>query len=364
VDLAVEAMKSGAFDFIVKPWKNERLLGVIRTALKLSETRQEAEKYRNRQKQLLQDMDHLSGTVVGESLPMLKVFDLVNKVAATEADILLLGENGTGKEVVAREIHRKSTRQDEVFINVDLGAIHENLFESELFGHVKGAFTDASSDKPGRFEIASGGTLFLDEIGNLSLPLQAKLLSVLQNRKVTRLGSNKEIPVDVRLICATNMPLYEMTQRKEFREDLLYRINMVEVRIPPLRERTGDLLLLSEFFLNRYSQKHKKKGLRIPQRTLDRMEKYSWPGNVRELQHAIERAVILAEDNVLHFSDLITDFSVRTDKREREELNLLQMEKILILKAISSNRGNMTRAAADLGLARPALYRRLKKHGL
>jgi transcriptional regulator with PAS, ATPase and Fis domain len=295
---------------------------------------------------------------------MLKVFDLVNKVAATEADILLLGENGTGKEVVAREIHRKSTRQDEVFINVDLGAIHENLFESELFGHVKGAFTDASSDKPGRFEIASGGTLFLDEIGNLTLPLQAKLLSVLQNRKVTRLGSNKEIPVDVRLICATNMPLYEMTQRKEFREDLLYRINMVEVRIPPLRERTGDLLLLSELFLDRYAQKHKKKGLRIPLRTLDRMEKYSWPGNVRELQHAIERAVILAEDNVLHFSDLITDFSVRTDKREREELNLLQMEKMLILKAISNNRGNMTRAAADLGIARPALYRRLRKHGL
>jgi DNA-binding NtrC family response regulator len=364
VDLAVKAMKSGAFDFIVKPWKNDRLMRVIRTALKLSETRQEAEKYRNRQKQLLQDMDHLSGTIVGESLPMQKIFDLVNKVSGTEADILLLGENGTGKEVVAREIHRKSNRKDEVFINVDLGAIHENLFESELFGHVKGAFTDASSDKPGRFEIASGGTLFLDEIGNLSLPLQAKLLSVLQNRKVTRLGSNKEIPVDVRLVCATNMPLYEMTQRKEFREDLLYRINMVEVRIPPLRERTGDLLRLSEYFLNRYSQKHKKKGLRITRRTLDRMEKYSWPGNVRELQHAIERAVILAEDNVLNFSDLITDLSIRMDNLESEGLNLQQMEKKLILKAISSNRGNMTRAAADLGLARPALYRRLKKHGI
>lgn len=364
VDLAVEAMRSGAFDFIVKPWKNDRLLGVIRTALKLSETKREAEKYRRRQERLLLDMDYLSGTIVGKSLPMQKVLDLVRKVAETEADILLLGENGTGKEVVAREIHRKSLRKDEVFINVDLGAIHENLFESELFGHVKGAFTDAHKDKPGRFEIASGGTLFLDEIGNLSLPLQAKLLSVLEKRKVTRVGSNKEIPVDVRLISATNMPLNEMTLRKEFREDLLYRINMVEIRIPPLRERTGDIPLLSEFFLNRYTQKHKKPGLRIPQRTLDKLEKYSWPGNVRELQHAIERAVILSEENVIQFSDLITDFSLRSDIRDDGNLNLQEMEKKLIMKAISNNRGNMTRAAADLGIARTALYRRLNKHGL
>ncbi len=364
VDLAVEAIRSGAFDFIVKPWKNDRLLGVIRTALKLTETKREAEKYKYRQEQLLQDMDLMSGTIVGNSLPMQKVFDLVGKVADTEADILLLGENGTGKEIVAREIHRRSSRRDEVFINVDLGAIHENLFESELFGHEKGAFTDASGDKPGRFEIASGGTLFLDEIGNLSLPLQAKLLSVLQNRKVTRLGSNKDIPVDVRLICATNMPLYDMTLRKEFREDLLYRINMVEVRIPPLRERNGDIPLLCELFLSRYSQKHKKHGLRISQRTLDRLEKYSWPGNVRELQHAIERAVILCEDNVLNFSDLITDLSFQKDSREAESLNLQVMEKKLILKAISANKGNMTRAAADLGIARAALYRRLQKYGL
>jgi len=364
VDLAVEAMRSGAFDFIVKPWKNDRLLGVIRTALKLGETKQEAEKYRHRQEQLLEDMALLSGTIVGNSLPMQKVFDLVGKVAETDADILLLGENGTGKEVVAREIHRKSLRKDEVFINVDLGAIHENLFESELFGHVKGAFTDAHEDKPGRFEIASGGTLFLDEIGNLSLPLQAKLLSVLEKRKVTRVGSSKEIPVDVRLISATNMPLNEMTLRKEFREDLLYRINMVEIRIPPLRERTGDIPLLSEFFLGRYTHKHKKPGLRIPQRTFDRLEKYSWPGNVRELQHAIERAVILCEENVIQFSDLITDLSVQTDRRDEGNLNLQEMEKKLILKAISTNRGNVTRAAADLGIARAALYRRLNKHGL
>jgi len=364
VDLAVEAMRSGAFDFIVKPWKNDRLLGVIRTALKLSETKREAEKYRHRQEQLQLDMDHLSGEIIGKSLPMQKVFELVGKVAETEADILLLGENGTGKEVVAREIHRKSSRKDEVFINVDLGAIHENLFESELFGHAKGAFTDAREDKPGRFEIASGGTLFLDEIGNLSLPLQAKLLSVLEKRNVTRVGSNKVIPVDVRLVSATNMPLNEMTLRKEFREDLLYRINMVEVRIPPLRERTGDIPLLSEFFLSRYTKKHKRPGLKISQRTLDRLEKYSWPGNVRELQHAIERAVILCEESVLQFSDLITDFSTMADRRDEGNLNLQEMEKKLILKAISNNRGNMTRAAVDLGIARTALYRRLNKHGL
>lgn len=364
VDLAVEAMRSGAFDFIVKPWKNERLLGVIRTALKLSETKKEAEMYRQRQAQLQQDMDHLSGMIVGKSLPMQKVFDMAAKVAGTEADVLLLGENGTGKELVARQIHRKSARKDEVFISVDLGAIHENLFESELFGRVKGAYTDASSDKPGRFEIASGGTLFLDEIGNLSLPLQAKLLSVLQNRRVTRVGSNQEIPVDVRLICATNMPLYEMTQRKEFREDLLYRINTVELRIPPLRERTGDIPLLAEYFLQKYSLKHKSKGLRIPKRTLDKLEKYTWPGNVREFQHSVERAVILAEDKVLGFSDLVMDYSVLADRRETENLNLDQMEKKMILKAIRNNQGNMTRAATDLGIARQALYRRLKKHGL
>ncbi len=364
VDLAVEAIRSGAFDFIVKPWKNDRLLGVILSALKLTETRREAEKYRYRQEQLQQDMEMVSKTIVGKSLPMQKVFTMVEKVAGTKADILLLGENGTGKEVIAREIHRKSARKDEVFISVDLGAIHENLFESELFGHVKGAFTGAFQDKPGRFEVASGGTLFLDEIGNLSLPLQAKLLSVLQHRRVTRLGTNKEIPVDVRLICATNRPLYEMTLNKEFREDLLYRINMVEIRIPPLRGRTGDIPLLAEFFLSRYTQKHRKPGLRIPQRTIGRLEKYSWPGNVRELEHAIERGVILCENKELNFSDLITDLSALVGRQETENLNLELMEKKLIMKAISANRGNMTRAAVDLGIARAALYRRIKKHGL
>lgn len=364
VNLAVSAMRSGAFDFIVKPWENDKLLSVIRTALKLNETRQTADKYRQRQDLLLADMDHLSGMIIGQSLAMEKVYRTIEKVAATDADVLLLGENGSGKEVIARELHKNSNRKEEVFISVDLGAIHENLFESELFGHEKGAFTDAQQDKAGRFELASGGTLFLDEIGNLSSPLQAKLLSVLENRKVIRLGSNKSASIDVRLICATNMPLYEMTRRKEFREDLLYRINTVEIRIPPLRERTGDIPLLIDYFLNIYSRKYNKPGLRIPKSTISRLENYHWPGNIRELRHAIERAVILCDSEILEFGDLLTDLAVHLHSTDETTLNLQEIERRYILKAISKNRGNITKAAADLGLARAALYRRLQKHGL
>jgi DNA-binding NtrC family response regulator len=364
VDLAVSAMRAGAFDFIVKPWRNDKLLGVIRTALKMNETRQIAEKYRQRQELLLSDMDQLSGMVVGQSLAMKKVFQTIEKVAETDADVLLLGENGTGKEVIAREIHRCSRRNKEAFIGVDLGAIHENLFESELFGHTRGAFTDANQDKAGRFEIASGGTLFLDEIGNLSPPLQAKLLTVLETREVTRLGANKSSPIDVRLICATNMPLYEMTRKKEFREDLLYRINTLEIRIPPLRERTGDIPVLIDYFLSHYSKKYNKQTVRISKSTLSRLENYTWPGNIRELRHAIERAVILSEGNVLEFGDLLTDLASSLHASDESTLNLQEIERRYILKAISKNRGNITKAAEDLGLARAALYRRLEKHGL
>jgi DNA-binding NtrC family response regulator len=364
IDLAVEAMRSGAFDFIVKPWKNEKLLGVIRTALKLSSIRREAEKYRQRQEILMKDMDQESAAMIGRSPAMQKVFDTVDKVAGTDADVLLLGENGSGKEVIAREIHRRSARRGEVFIPVDLGAVHGNLFESELFGHVQGAFTDAEQDRPGRFEVASGGTLFLDEIGNLSGPLQAKLLSVIENRKVIRLGSNREVDINVRLISATNRPLGEMVRRGEFREDLLYRINTVEIRIPPLRQRTGDVRLLAEFFLRMYSRKYHKTSLRIPPSTMARLEKYDWPGNVRELRHAVERAVILCEGGALGFGDLLTDRAWRTGLPDEDNLNLAEMEKRYILKAIARNRGNITRAASDLGIARAALYRRLQKYGI
>lgn len=364
VDLAVSAMRSGAFDFIVKPWENDKLLNVIRTALKLSRTKQAEEKYRQRQEILQADMDQQSGVIIGQSLAMEKVYGTIEKVAATDANVLLLGENGSGKEIIARELHRCSHRREDAFIGVDLGAIHENLFESELFGHTKGAFTDAGQEKVGRFEVASGGTLFLDEIGNLSTPLQAKLLAVLENRAVTRLGAYQARPIDVRLISATNMPLYDMTRTGEFREDLLYRINTVEIRVPPLRERTGDIPLLINYFLEFYSRKYNKPGLRIPRSTVTRLENYAWPGNIRELRHAIERAVILCEGEVLEFGDLLTDLSLTLRGNESSTLNLQEMERRYILKAISKNRGNMTKAAADLGLARAALYRRLSKHGL
>jgi len=364
VDLAVSAMQSGAFDFIVKPWENDKLLGVIRTALKLSDTKQAEEKYRQRQVLLQADMDQQSGVILGQSLAMQKLYRTIDKVAATDANVLLLGENGSGKEIIARELHRCSHRNQEVFIGVDLGAIHENLFESELFGHAKGAYTDAGQEKPGRFELASGGTLFLDEIGNLSIPLQAKLLSVLENRTVTRLGANQARSIDVRLISATNLPLNEMTRKGDFREDLLYRINTVEIRVPPLRERSGDIPLLVNYFLEFYSRKYNKPGLRIPRSTVTRLENYDWPGNIRELRHALERAVILCEKGVLEFGDLLTDLSSQFQRSESSTLNLQEMERSYILKAISKNKGNMTKAAAELGLARAALYRRLSKHGL
>ena len=364
VDLAVQSMKVGAFDFIVKPWKNDKLLSCILSGLQLRESKLEVEKLKNTQQKINEDINYHFENFIGNSLAINAVFELIQKVSKTDADILILGENGTGKELVAREIHRQSLRKNEVFITVDLGSIHENLFESELFGHIKGAFTDASSDKPGRFELANKGTIFLDEIGNLSLSLQSKLLSVLQNRKISKIGSNKEIPVDFRLICATNMSLNEMVQKNEFREDLLYRINMVEISVPPLRERSGDIPLLMNFFLKKYSKKYKKPEPRILQSTINKLSKYSWPGNIRELQHMLERAVILNSENKLSFHDFSVDLRQKKQLSLNDSLNLEEMEKRYILKAINNNKGNISRAAKDLGIARTALYRRLEKYGL
>lgn len=365
VDIAVQAMKIGSFDFLVKPWKNDKLLGCILAALQLRKSKLEVERLRSTNDTLDQEINQHFKEFVGNSLAIQKVFTLIEKVAITEADVLILGENGTGKELIAREIHKQSNRRNEVFIPVDLGAIHENLFESELFGHIKGSFTDAHVDKAGRFELAHHGTIFLDEIGNLSLPLQAKLLSVLQNRRVNRIGSGKEIQVDFRLICATNMPLYEMVQKGEFREDLLYRINVVEIKVPALRERSGDIPLLINFFLKKYIKKYNKPKLQISQNIINLLSRYSWPGNIRELGHMIERAVILSDGIKLNFHDFASDFSnVKIQGKTEENLNLEEMEKRHILKAISKNKGNMTKAAKDLGIARTALYRRLEKYGL
>jgi DNA-binding NtrC family response regulator len=363
--MAVRAIKEGATDFILKPWQNEKLLATFSTALKLRRSRLEASSLRSRQKQLSADLDQPFHDFIGVSPAMEQVFEIIQKVGQTDANVLILGENGTGKELVARALHRHSPRSGEVFISVDMGALSETLFESELFGHVKGAFTDAHEDRAGRFEIASGGSLFLDEIANLTLTLQSKLLRVVETRTITRLGSNKTIDVDVRLICATNMPIQEMVARKEFRQDLLYRINTVELQIPPLRERPEDIPLLIEHFLNVYSKKYKKNIKRLNITTLKKLEKYHWPGNVRELQHAIERAIIMSEDQVLQPTDFFfASAEGGANGVVFDNYNLDNIEKTIIRKAISKYGGNISHAAKELGLSRTSLYRRLEKYGL
>lgn len=364
-DLAVKAIKAGGTDFITKPWKNEKLFGTITSALQLRQSKLEVHRLKNTTKSISNDVDQKYAHFLGESLPMQRVFSLIEKVGPTDANVLVLGENGTGKELAARALHKRSERAKEVFIKVDLGSISESLFESELFGHVKGAFTDAKEDKPGRFELAQGGTLFLDEIGNLSLPLQAKLLSVLQQRKVSRVGSGKEIPVDIRLVCATNMPLYEMVEKGEFRQDLLYRINTVEVKMPSLAERPEDIEILVDHFLKVFGKKYKKPNMRIDAGTLNKLKKHNWPGNIRELEHAVERAVILGEGNKLEANDfMLGQAKASKSKSEEESLNITENEKRLILKALDLHNGNVTRAAKELGLDRLALYRRMQKYGL
>jgi transcriptional regulator with PAS, ATPase and Fis domain len=297
---------------------------------------------------------------------MQKVLNSAQRVAVTEANVLILGENGTGKELVARAIHRASNRKDEVFISVDLGAISESLFESELFGFKKGAFTDAREDRAGRFEAANKGTIFLDEIGNLSLALQSKLLSVLQNRNVVRLGTNKEIPIDVRLICATNMPLYQMVKEGKFRQDLLYRINTVEVQVPSLRERIEDIPLLVDHFLDIYCKKYKLNQKRVSEDTFSRLKKHDWPGNIRELQHAVERAVIMSDSHILQPHDffLASAGEDKPDSLDLDNLNLEEAERMLVRKVVDKHGGNISKAAKELGLTRASLYRRIEKYGL
>ncbi|HNP94863.1 MAG TPA: sigma-54 dependent transcriptional regulator [Cyclobacteriaceae bacterium] len=364
VDLAVKAMKSGATDFVLKPWKNQKLLGTILSALQLRKSRKELERVKLTQEELSRDIDTAFTDFVGESPAVERVRELIQRVAGTDADVLILGENGTGKELVARAIHRQSLRADKVFISVDLGGITETLFESELFGHVKGAFTDAKQDKPGRFEIASGGTLFLDEIGNLSPPLQSKLLTVLQQRKIQRVGSNKEIAVDFRLICATNMPLYDMIYEKKFRQDLLYRINTVEIRVPPLRERLEDLPLLVDHFLQQYGRKYKRIGIRVDKSIFAKLKKYHWPGNIRELQHAIERAVILSDGKVINSPELLINSAPERSITTEKGLTMDEMEKRFIMQSLDDNEGNVTKTAQVLGMTRTALYRRMKKYSI
>lgn len=371
MDIAVKTIKQGATDFIVKPWHNEKLLATISSAMDLAVSRHEIQQLQSHKSALRSALQgvHRGYEFIGQSEVMRDVTEVIGKVAKTDANILILGENGTGKEIAARELHRFSARSGEVFISVDMGAISETLFESELFGHVKGAFTDAKEDRVGRFEIASGGTLFLDEIGNVSLPLQAKLLTVLQNRTITRVGSNKAMAVNIRLICATNMPLYEMVEKKQFRQDLLYRINTVELHLPPLRQRTEDIPLLAEYFLRMYCSKYRKPSKTLAQAAIKKLTTYSWRGNIRELQHVLERAVILSDEEKIlqphHFALSPVDQSMDfTENLAVETFNLEDLEKLAIRKALSKHSGNVSHAAEELGLTRAALYRRMEKYGV
>ncbi|GAA0891036.1 sigma-54 dependent transcriptional regulator [Fulvivirga kasyanovii] len=368
VQMAVKAIKAGATDFVLKPWENEKLLATLFSAMRLRETRLEVEDLKTRQKEINRQINNKYHDIIGQSAAIHKVFETIDRVAATDANVLILGENGTGKELVARAIHKNSGRKDQVFVNVDLGSVSETLFESELFGHKKGAFTDAKEDRSGRFEVANGGTLFLDEIGNLSMPLQAKLLTVLQNRRVSRVGSNKETNIDIRLVCATNMPLYEMVKENKFRQDLLYRINTIEIELPPLRERLEDIPLLATHFLEHYSKKYNKQVSKISDAAISRMQKHSWPGNIREIQHAIERAVIMSNSQVLQPEDFNLNAQPQAaadgDNVMLDQFKLEDVEKILIRKVLKKYNGNITQAASELGLTRSSLYRRLEKYGL
>ena len=361
---AVKAIKSGATDFVLKPWQNEKLLATISSSIKLRRSRLEADDLRAKQKEMSAVMDQPFMDFIGSSEKMQEVFSTIKKVAQTDANVLILGENGTGKELVARALHRNSPRRDEVFISVDLGSLSDTLFESELFGHEKGAFTDAKKEKPGRFEISSRGTLFLDEIGNLPIPLQSKILTVIERREVTRVGANRPVPVDVRLICATNSDLYETVNNNLFRQDLLYRINTVEIHLPPLRERGDDIELLSNHFLKIYSKKYRKSLRGITSAAMKKLMHYAWPGNVRELQHAIERAVIMTETPSLEPEDFIlSPPRKKSGDLEFETYNLDEIEKQIIEKVMKHNQGNISQAAQELGLTRTSLYRRIEKYG-
>ena len=361
IDLAVRAVKEGATDFVVKPWDNAKLVATLLAAYRLHESRREVKQLKAKEEVLKGQLSPERTVVWGESDVMRRVRQLIEKVAVTDANVLITGENGTGKEIVAREIHALSGRRGEVMISVDMGAITETLFESELFGHVKGAFTDAREDRVGKFEAANKGTLFLDEIGNLSSALQSKLLATLHSRKVIRVGSNKPIDVNIRLICATNSDLSRMVKEGTFREDLLYRINTIHVEVPPLRERGNDILLLAEAFLRDYGRKYRKPDLSFSGETRQRLLGYSWPGNVRELQHTVEKAVIMCDRQVL----TPEDFLFKSEPSEMAPLETLEdMEREMIRKALERHEGNLSAVASRLGITRQTLYNKMKKFNL
>jgi DNA-binding NtrC family response regulator len=366
VELAVDAIKKGAFDFILKPWSNEKFLATIHAGLELSKSNHKISILESTNEALEKNINQNFGVVIGKSDAMQEVMHTIAKVSPTDASILILGENGTGKQHLAREIHRQSEQKSGPFIHVDLGSLSENLFESELFGHKKGAFTDAHEDKPGRFEMAENGTLFLDEIGNLPFNLQSKLLTVLQDRKVSRLGEGIERPFNTRLLFATNAPLNQWVAEGKFRQDLLFRINTVEIEIPPLRKRPEDIDEFVSYYLNFFKHKYHKSHLKINNEVMKMLRAHHWPGNVREIQHTLERGVIMSDGQEIKAADFnLTSIPITTStSSEFDDLNLQNIEKILVQKALEKHEGNISKAAKELGLTRAALYRRLEKFNL
>lgn len=360
INLAVDAIKKGATDFVVKPWDNDKLVATLQNAYNLRKSKREMKHLKELKQELIRDSQMYWGT----SAPMLRLHSTVQKVAVTDANILITGENGTGKEMLAREIHNQSGRRNELMVGVDMGAIAETLFESELFGHVKGAFTDAVADRAGKFEVANGGTLFLDEIGNLPLHLQAKLLTVIQSNSIVRVGSNVQQPVNIRLICATNRNLEQMVADGSFREDLLYRINTIHLEIPPLRERPEDILPLSEMFLKSYAAKYNKTITGFDERARKEMIAYPWQGNIRELQHTIEKSVIMSDKSTISADSLLLRPAAPTKKKEQAVATLEEMEKNMIQASINRNSGNMSAVAEQLGITRQTLYNKIKKYGI
>jgi DNA-binding NtrC family response regulator len=360
VETAVKALKAGASDFVLKPWDNEKLIATLKLALQLNLSKQEVTSLKERETELKKEINREQKFIIGSSPQLVKILNLVRKVAKTDANVLITGENGTGKELIAQEIHHLSGRSGEVLVSVDIGSLSETLFESELFGHVKGSFTDAHESRQGKFELAHKGTLFLDEIGNLSIHLQSKLLSAIENRQITRIGSNQSVQTNIRLICATNRNLESMIREGLFREDLLYRINTIQIDIPPLRDRGNDIIILTEFFLKKYTFKYKKPEIKINRQAVETLLHYSWPGNVRELQHTIEKAVILSDSSVLKPEDLyLKPASAFQGSNSFTTLEVMEQEMIRI--ALENNNGNLTAAAEQLGITRQTLYNRFKK---
>ncbi len=374
VSTAVDAMKRGATDFVVKPWSNERLVATVRNGLARRRTLLDSAELRNKNRELAVVTAAAEQPIVGSSGPMERVLSMVERTAPTDANVLVLGENGTGKELIARAIHRHSERSNEVFMSVDLGSVSESVFESELFGHVKGAFTDARSDRAGRIVAASGGTLFLDEIGNIPLHLQAKLLTVLEQRKVTPVGSNTAVPVDIRVVSATNLEPAQLSDPSVFRQDLLFRLNTVEIGLPPLRERPDDVVDLVRHYLSLFERKYGRAPREVPDSVLAALRVHPWPGNVRALRHAVERAVILSTGDRYSLEDFSMPATAAArvpeapasanEPVEADDLNLERLEKNAIASALRKHRYNISHAAKELGITRAALYRRMEKHGL